>query len=69
MIVFYYGMPNNVLLSFITVAQKLNQGTIRQKGCNLLSGSFFGYFFGQAKKWHNKSLTLGPSPIEREAKL
>ena len=33
-----------------TVVQKLNQGTLRQKGCNLLSGSFFGYFFGQAKK-------------------
>ena len=33
-----------------TVVQKFNQGTIRQKGCNLLSGPFFGYFFGQAKK-------------------
>ena len=33
-----------------TVVQLFNQGTIRQKGCNLLSGTFFGYFFGQAKK-------------------
>jgi hypothetical protein len=33
-----------------TVVRKLNQGTIRQKGCHLLSGSFLGYFFGQAKK-------------------
>jgi len=33
-----------------TVAQKLNQGTIPKKGCNLFRGSFFGYFFGQAKK-------------------
>ena len=33
-----------------TVVLMLNQGTVRQKGCNLLSGSFFGYFFGQAKK-------------------
>ena len=33
-----------------TVAQKLNQVTVRQKRCNLLSGSFFGYFFGKAKK-------------------
>jgi hypothetical protein len=32
-----------------TVALKLNQGTLRQKGCNPLSGSFFGYFFGEAK--------------------
>jgi hypothetical protein len=33
-----------------TVAQKLNHGTIRKKGCNLFPGSFFGYFFGEAKK-------------------
>jgi len=33
-----------------TVAPKFNQGTIRKKGCNLFPGSFFGYFFGQAKK-------------------
>ena len=28
----------------------LNQGTIPKKGCNLFRGSFFGYFFGEAKK-------------------
>jgi hypothetical protein len=33
-----------------TVAQKLNQGTIRQKGCNLLSGSFFGSFLDKQKR-------------------
>jgi hypothetical protein len=41
-----------------TAAQKLNQGTGRQKGCNLLSGSFFwllfldnlSRFFGKQKK-------------------
>ena len=33
-----------------TVVQKLNQGTIPKKGCNLFRGSFFGYFFGEAKK-------------------
>jgi len=33
-----------------TVAPKLNQGTTPKKGCNLFRGSFFGYFFGQAKK-------------------
>ena len=41
-----------------TVAQ-MNQGTIRKKGCNprqndavgqVFPGSFFGYFFGEAKK-------------------
>ncbi len=32
-----------------TVAQKLNQGTIPQSGCYRLRGSFFGYFFGEAK--------------------
>jgi hypothetical protein len=33
-----------------TVAQMVNQGTIRKKGCHLFPGSFFGYFFGEAKK-------------------
>ncbi len=33
-----------------TVAQKLNQGTVRQKGCNLLSGSFFGSFLDKQKR-------------------
>jgi hypothetical protein len=46
-----------------TVVQLFNQGTIRQKGCNprlndtvgqVLSGSFFGYFFGQAKNGQAK---------------
>ena len=33
-----------------TVVQKLNQGTIPKTGCYRFRGSFFGYFFGQAKK-------------------
>lgn len=33
-----------------TVAQKLHQGTIRQKGCNLLPGSFFGSFLDKQKR-------------------
>jgi hypothetical protein len=33
-----------------TVALKLNQGTISKSGCNRFGVSFFGYFFGQAKK-------------------
>ena len=33
-----------------TVALKLNQGTIRQKGCNLLSGSFFWLLFLDKQK-------------------
>ena len=38
------------IIAEATVIQKLNQGTIPKKGCNLFRGSFFGYFFGQAKK-------------------
>jgi hypothetical protein len=33
-----------------TVVQQLNQGTIRQKGCNLLSVSFFGSFLDKQKR-------------------
>jgi hypothetical protein len=29
---------------------KLNQGTIRKKGCHLFPGPFFSYFLGEAKK-------------------
>ncbi len=36
-------------MSEATVTEKLNQGTIRQKGCNLLSGSFFGSFLDKQK--------------------
>ncbi len=34
----------------VTVVQKLNQGTIPQSGSIRLWGSFFGSFFGEAKK-------------------
>jgi hypothetical protein len=33
-----------------TVVQKPNQGTIPKTGCYRFRGSFFGYFFGEAKK-------------------
>jgi hypothetical protein len=33
-----------------TVAPKPNQGTIRQGGCNPLSGSFFGSFLEKQKR-------------------
>ena len=33
-----------------TVVQKFNQGTIRQRGCNPLSGSFFGSFLEKQKR-------------------
>jgi hypothetical protein len=40
---------NNVLLLFITVVQKLHQGTRRNHGVADF-GAFFWFFFGQAKK-------------------
>ncbi len=39
----------------VTVAQKLNQGTIRQKGCNLLSGSFFGSFLDNLSRYFREA--------------
>jgi hypothetical protein len=33
-----------------TVVQKPNQGTLRQRGCNPLSGSFFGSFLEKQKR-------------------
>jgi uncharacterized transporter YbjL len=36
------------LLLFTTVAQKLNQGTIRQRGVSV-GGVFFGYFLDKQK--------------------
>jgi hypothetical protein len=53
----------------VTVAQKLNQGTIPKKGCNpcLPADRFFGwlffdYFFGQAKKKRKNLTTFPPLP-------
>jgi len=40
-----------------TVVLKLNQGTIRQKGCHLLSGSFLVLFW-TSKKEHIKANTF-----------
>ena len=38
-----------------TVVLKLNQGTIRQKGCNLLSGSFFGSFLDNLSRYFREA--------------
>jgi hypothetical protein len=35
--------------SEFTVVQKSNQGSLQKKGCNLLSGSFFGTFLEKQK--------------------
>jgi hypothetical protein len=39
-----------------TVVPKPNQGTIRQRGCNPLSGSFL-FLFGEAKRKRKKNAT------------
>ncbi len=53
-----YALFNQYYNVEAIVVQKLNQGTIPKKGCNprptgssgrVFRGSFFGYFFGQAK--------------------
>jgi len=38
----------------VTVVQKPNQGTIRQRGWNPLSGSFFGSFWRSKKEQENR---------------
>ncbi len=50
-------MPTNRITNVqATVAPKPNQGTIRQRGCNPLSGSFFGSFLEKQKRTRNGKL-------------
>jgi len=38
------------IIAEVTVAQKLNQGTIPKKGCNLFREPFFVSFLGEQKR-------------------